>query len=161
MEREKEMEEISYRRAVRDLYPLGLKIINFNDKLDYKRFLPLYYFVDEKNDKFVLDLQVMILLKDIDLLSKDNQPTSEKIPVDPSHLTPLWNMLKFIFLYGGSYDDKKNNMENKRYVVNFDGVDLDTKIGYELLEYKNLLVCPWRGLNGITLLLKITQKKRN
>lgn len=83
MEREKEMEEISYRRAVRDLYPLGLKIINFNDKLDYKRFLPLYYFVDEKNDKFVLDLQVMILLKDIDLLSKDNQPTSEKIPVDP------------------------------------------------------------------------------
>lgn len=90
----------------------------------------------------MLDLQVMILLKDIDLLSKDNQPTSEKIPVDPSHLTPLWNMLKFIFLYGGSYDDKKNNMENKRYVVNFDGVDLDTKIGYELLEYKKFVSLP-------------------
>lgn len=160
MEREKEMEEISYRRAVRDSYPLGLKIINFNDKLDYKRFLPLYYFVDEKNDKFVLDLQVMILLKDIDLLSKDNQPTSEKIPVDPSHLTPLWNMLKFIFLYGGSYDDKKNNMENKRYVVNFDGVDLDTKIGYELLEYKKFVSLPMAWIKWDNVVIENHAKRK-
>ncbi|EJS43321.1 hos4p [Saccharomyces arboricola H-6] len=143
MEREKELEEISYRRAVRDFYPLGLKIINFNDKHDYKRFLPLYYIVDEKNNKLVLDLQVIILLKDMDTFSKDNNLISEKFPVDPTHLAPLWNMLKFIFLYGGSYDDDKNNKkEEKRFVVNFDGVDLDTKIGYELLEYRKFINLP-------------------
>ena len=160
MEREKEMEEVSYRRAVRDLYPLGLKIINFNDKLDYRRFLPLYYFVDEKNNKLVLDLQVIILLKDMDLLSKDNRSTSEKFPVDPTHLAPLWNMLKFIFLYGGSYDDDKNSMNNKRFVVNFDGVDLDTKIGYELLEYKKFISLPMSWIKWDNVVIEDSAKRK-
>ncbi|CAI4065518.1 hypothetical protein SUVZ_09G0580 [Saccharomyces uvarum] len=161
MEREKKLEELSYRRAVRDLYPLGLKIINFNDKHDYKRFLPLYYFVDEKSNKLVLDLQVAILLKNMDLLSKDSHPISEKFPIDPTHLASLWNMLKFIFLYGGSYDDDKNDLkDNKRFVVNFDGVDLDTKIGYELLEYRKFINLPMAWIKWDEVVIDDPAKKK-
>ncbi|CAI2036845.1 hypothetical protein SEUBUCD646_0I00670 [Saccharomyces eubayanus] len=161
MEREKKLEELSYRRAVRDLYPLGLKIINFNDKHDYKRFLPLYYYVDEKSNKLVLDLQVAILLKNMDLLSKDGHSISEKFPVDPTHLASLWNMLKFIFLYGGSYDDDKNDLkDNKRFVVNFDGVDLDTKIGYELLEYRKFINLPMAWINWDEVVIDNPAKKK-
>lgn len=161
MEREKKLEELSYRRAVRDLYPLGLKIINFNDKHDYKRFLPLYYFVDEKSNILVLDLQVAILLKNMDLLSKDSHSISEKFPVDPTHLASLWNMLKFIFLYGGSYDDDKNDLkDNKRFVVNFDGVDLDTKIGYELLEYRKFINLPMAWIKWDEVVIDDPAKKK-
>lgn len=94
--------ELIRRREIRSLYPLGLRMVDFNDAEDYADYLPLYVVqMGEDGSNYALDLQICIILKDIELLASERN-VNNSIPVRNKHKKQLWNILKFIFLYGGS-----------------------------------------------------------
>lgn len=101
--------EIEKRIRIRSQYPIGLKLIKFDNDMakNFRKFLPLYYITKTINNvscKFVLDLQIMIILNDVNFLSNVTNVLS---PMDKCHVTnvtekmQIWNILKFIFLNGG------------------------------------------------------------
>lgn len=109
--------ELQKRKDIRSRYPLGLKLVDFNNYEDLQSFLPLYY-VNIDGEKYVLDLQVCVLLKDPSVIS------SRSTVVESLHRGQLWNILKFIFLQGGN--------SNK---LNLDDMTLDSRIRFETQEY--------------------------
>ncbi|KAL3229125.1 Protein HOS4 [Nakaseomyces bracarensis] len=141
LEKMKEAQELERRKSIRSLYPLGLKLISFAKKDDYARFLPLYYYTDKSTgSKYVLDIQMTVILKD-DSLNNRGHPDSHE--VKHHELRKLWNLLKFIYLYGGNYVS-----DNKpQYVVNFNGVDMETRLGFETLEFTKFSSLPMHWVN--------------
>lgn len=141
----KEAEELERRKAIRALYPLGLKLISYTNKDDYHRYLPLYYYVDDADGtRYVLDIQMSVILKDDELT---NREYDRKHKVGKQETRQLWNLLKFIYLYGGNFTSD----DRQRYVVNFDGVDIETRLGFETLEYTKFANLPmhWIPLDAI------------
>lgn len=88
--------ELERRRKIRAQYPLGLRAIDFDRRDEFQRFLPIYY-VTIDGLRHVLDLQVCILLKDESFLAKCEN--GRDIP--QAQKEQIWNIFKFIFLYGG------------------------------------------------------------
>ncbi|AQZ15769.1 HOS4 (YIL112W) [Zygosaccharomyces parabailii] len=142
LEESQRQEQLAHRREIRSQYPLGLKLVDFNNKEDYHSYLPLFYVVFDGSEH-VLDLQACVLLKDTSVLGQSN-------PVDQLHKEQLWNILKFIFLMGGV----------DRHLVDFSSSDLQTRIHYEQQEFgkfANLPMhwIPWDAISG-----KLEEKKR-
>ena len=137
---ERRENELARRRKVRELYPLGLKLIDFSDKTNIDDFLPLYYVVRGKSEeRFVLDLQIIAILKDNDLV----KGLDHTFDVDSKDKEQLWNVLKFIFLCGG-----RNNLMYEKAIQ---GSDLDTRIAYEAGEFNKFANLPmhWVRLDDI------------
>lgn len=124
LEENKKQVELRRRKDIRSMYPLGLKLINFKTIDDIDSFLPLYY-VNMNNRKFVLDLQVCVLLKDSSVIDFNAQS------VEPLHREQLWNILKFIFLQGGT----NNNLA-------LDAMSLDERINFEKQEFSKFYKLP-------------------
>lgn len=159
---EKETELIK-RRKIRSFYPLGLKLIDFQDKSDYMNFLPLYYTQNCNEVKYVLDLQICVILKDVNLLSSGTGTEGDgKILVEMKHKKQLWNMLKFIFLCGGNYttNTKKEANDFHNYFVNFDGVNLKTRINYELQEFTKFTNLPFHWIKWEDIVIDDDDKKK-
>ncbi|QLQ78967.1 hypothetical protein HG537_0B03140 [Torulaspora globosa] len=125
---EKEL-EIHRRREIRSLYPLGLKLIDFNDKTDQDDFLPMYY-VKLNQSNYVLDLQLCVILKNPELISQLTD--IEKIPVAIKHRKQLWNILKTTFLYGGP---KNKHLFNSP-------TPIESQLQFELQEYNKFSNLP-------------------
>lgn len=129
--RKKEL-ELLHRREIRSLYPLGLRLIDFNDSSDQENFLPLYYVeIGDEKLKYVLDLQLCVILKNPGLISKLTD--IEKIPVAAKHKRQLWNILKPTFLYGGP----KN-----RHLLNWGALDLQSQMQFEIQECRKFTNLP-------------------
>lgn len=159
---EKETELIK-RRKIRSFYPLGLKLIDFQNKSDYMNFLPLYYTKNCDEVKYVLDLQICVILKDVNLLSSGTGTEGDgKILVEMKHKKQLWNMLKFIFLCGGNNttDTKKEANDFHNYSVNFDGVNLETRINYELQEFMKFTNLPFHWIKWEDVVIDDDDKKK-
>lgn len=126
--------ELQKRKDIRSMYPLGLKLVDFNKNDDMDAFLPLYY-ININNQKYVLDLHACILLKDSTVIDP-NAPT-----VEPLHREQLWNILKFIFLQGGT----NNNLQ-------LDAMSLDERINFERQEFSkfNQLPLHWIPYESLT-----------
>ncbi|GAV53589.1 hypothetical protein ZYGR_0AK00910 [Zygosaccharomyces rouxii] len=116
--------ELQRRKDIRSMYPLGLKLINFKAIDDISSFLPLYYF-NMNSQKYVLDLQACVLLKDSSVMDFNAQP------VEPLHREQLWNILKFIFLQGGS----NNNL-------NLGALSLGERMNFERQEFSKFNQLP-------------------
>ncbi|QLL31453.1 hypothetical protein HG536_0B03160 [Torulaspora globosa] len=128
---EKEL-EILRRREIRSFYPLGLRLIDFNDKTDQDDFLPTYFVkLGEDQSKYVLDLQLCVILKNPGFISQ--LANSEKIPVAMRHRKQLWNILKTTFLYGGP----KN-----RHLLNWEALNIQSRMHFELQEYNKFSSLP-------------------
>lgn len=124
--------EILRRREIRSLYPLGLRLIDFNDKTDRDDFLPMYYVkLGDDQSQYVLDLQLCVILKNPGLLSQ--LTNTKKIPVATKHRKQLWNILKTTFLYGGP----KN-----RHLLNWEALNLQSQMHFELQEYNKFSNLP-------------------
>ncbi|CCD23404.1 Hos4p NDAI_0B03700 [Naumovozyma dairenensis CBS 421] len=138
-------QDLQNRRSIRALYPIGLRLIDLNDKKNYMSFMPLYYIV--KNQiRYVLDLQLYVLTKDESILKYE---PSEK--VEPEHKEQLWSLLKFIFLNGGRTDvgeDKEEDEDDKKvqYRVNFKRYDIDTRLRIETQEYDKFANLPMKWI---------------
>ena len=144
--KEKEAFEVTKRRKIRELYPLGLKLINFQIKNDYNDFLPLYYIIKDDGLKYVFNLQISILLKDTTLfqVAEDRDHTSTFSDNDKIQ---LWNLMKFIYLYGGNHES-----DDKKYYVDFSKVDLSARMDLEKLELEKFCKLPmeWIKWDDIT-----------
>lgn len=141
LEKLKEAQELERRKAIRALYPLGLKLISFANKDDYARYLPLYYYTNKTTgSKYVLDIQMTVILKDDTL---NNREFADSHEVKPQEHRKLWNLLKFIYLYGGNYSSDKK----PQYVVNLNGVDIETRLGFETLEFTKFANLPMHWIN--------------
>ncbi|SCW01987.1 LAFE_0E11650g1_1 [Lachancea fermentati] len=141
LEREKLMEEqkqillrnqaeIERRHRIRAQYPLGLKLIDFENKSDYQRYLPLYYVMID-GVKRVLDLQICIILKDTDI----NENFVDKIEITLPQKEQLWNVYQFIFLRGG-------NGPGSKYTTDFDNLPLESRINIKRAELAKFLALP-------------------
>lgn len=144
MEKEK---ELSKRRQIRTFYPFGLKLINFNEKDDYEKFTPLYYIMNA-GKRFVLDLQMLVILKDPEILKLNSDPDS--IAVEAKHIEQIWNMLKFIFLLGGS--------NNEYHSIFHSSNDISGKIKFELTEFEKFEKLSIHWINWAN--IKIEDNKR-
>lgn len=159
--RERETELVK-RREIRSLYPLGLKLIDFQDKSDYMNFLPLYYTKNSNELKYVLDLQVCVILKDAKLLSSETGTDGGgKIRVEMKHKKQLWNMLKFIFLCGGNNvsNSEKEVNDSHNYSVKFDRLNLETRINYELQELMKFTNLPLHWIKWDDIIIDDESKK--
>lgn len=131
--------ELVRRREIRSLYPIGLRLVDFNNADDYHDYLPLYFAqVGEDGSKYVLDLQVCVILKDTNFLYNEHN-IQNNIPVQLKHKRQLWNIMKFIFLNGG-----KNAFD-------WNSCSLQDRIQFELQEYKKFSNLPlqWIKLQDI------------
>lgn len=131
--------ELVKRREIRSLYPIGLRLVDFNNADDYHDYLPLYFAqVGEDGSKYVLDLQLCVILKDTNFLYNEHT-IQNKIPVQSKHKRQLWNIMKFIFLNGG-----KN-------AFNWNSCSLQARIQFELQEYTKFSNLPlqWIKLQDI------------
>lgn len=131
--------ELVRRREIRSLYPIGLRLVDFNNADDYHDYLPLYFAqVGEDGSKYVLDLQLCVILKDTNFLYNEHT-IQNKIPVQSKHKRQLWNIMKFIFLNGG-----KN-------AFNWNSCSLQARIQFELQEYTKFSNLPlqWIKLQDI------------
>lgn len=129
-EQQKNQAEIERRQRIRSQYPFGLKIIDFSETEDYRRYLPLYYTIIG-DDKYVLDIQMCIILKDSEIAKKDY----DNIEVSSSSKSQLWNILKFIFLYGG-------NGQGKKYQLELKDLPLTERIKFEMEEFQKFAALP-------------------
>ncbi|AMD21523.1 HFL333Cp [Eremothecium sinecaudum] len=133
-QRERELrdqEEVEKRKTIRQMYPLGLKLVDFMVKDDYHHYFPILYIVHE-NQRYVLDTQISIILKDPNFAK---QPHTS-LPVASQNLPQLWNVYKFIFLHGG-YGAKTK--------VDFQHLSFEKQLLLEAQEYKKftLLQLHW------------------
>ncbi|QLG72525.1 hypothetical protein HG535_0D02330 [Zygotorulaspora mrakii] len=152
----KQEAELARRKEVRAMYPLGLKLIDFRDNKDYLDYLPLYYIEkrsirdgsDAEGDvRYVLDLQVCVILKDKTIFSSQSA-IKERIEVSPAHNQQLWNVLRFILLCGGY----RNSRNDYKYFVDLYGNSLEARIQFETNEYRKFLQLPlhwirWDDIN--------------
>lgn len=134
--------EIARRREIRSLYPLGLRLVDFNDTDDYISYLPLYFIeAGVENTKYVLDLQVCVITKDANF-STNVQDIHGGIPVQMKHKRQLWNIMKLIFLYGGN-----------KYAFDWGATSLPKRTQFELQEYAKFSNLPmqWVKLQDISI----------
>ncbi|CCK70450.1 Hos4p KNAG_0E01880 [Huiozyma naganishii CBS 8797] len=135
-----EGEELDRRRRVRALYPLGLKLVNFHALDDVERYFPVYYVTLDHGERYVLDLQMLVILKRSTLISHANS-----VPItDLNVKARLWNIYKYIFLFGGHNNDH-------HYETLFQNSDISSRLTAELQEFHrfaNLPMSwvPWDGL---------------
>ena len=160
--RHQQEDDLKMRLDIRSRYPLGLKIItqkfNDNDKTDdMSEYLPIFIRILSNGNelkRYVLDLQLQILIgqkKYNEIISKFKEEEKETviIPITAEkEKEPLWNMTKFIFLYGGSYDN--NNNTNELYET-IQKLDLETRLEFESTEYNKFAQLPmnWVCLDNL------------
>ncbi|SCV05428.1 LANO_0H07272g1_1 [Lachancea nothofagi CBS 11611] len=132
--------EIDRRRRIRSLYPLGLRLVNFKVSDDFQRFLPMY-FVTLGGQRHVLDLQVCVFLKDVAFLSKFH----EGLEVSRIHKAQIWNIYKFIFMYGG------RDLESELY-TDLEAMPFRNRAELESQEQGRFLALPmhWIPWNAVT-----------
>ena len=99
--------EVEKRLKIRERYPIGLRVIDFKDLENYDKFGPVYYFTED-GSKWVLDLQISVIIKSS--TEELKKQSSEFKEVEKGQYPQLWNLFKFIFLYGGS--DNANNSKS-------------------------------------------------
>ena len=58
----KNKNEVERRQHIRSHYPIGLKLVDFNDTTDYERYGPTYYHTNN-GKRWVLDLQLSVITK--------------------------------------------------------------------------------------------------
>ncbi|CCF60220.1 hypothetical protein KAFR_0J01540 [Kazachstania africana CBS 2517] len=148
--------ELRRRRYIRSFYPLGLKLINFSTDSDYNKFLPLYYITKDQDGqiyRYVLDLQMLVILKDSDILSRSDY---DKMDVNQENKRQIWNILKFIFLDGG-IDNACSNKINA-YRANY---DLRAKIRFERQEFKKFSNLPMNWIRWEDIEIKDSKKKED
>ncbi|SMN20579.1 similar to Saccharomyces cerevisiae YIL112W HOS4 Subunit of the Set3 complex, which is a meiotic-specific repressor of sporulation specific genes that contains deacetylase activity [Maudiozyma saulgeensis] len=163
IQKQEEEDEISRRRNIRSRYPLGLKIIsdNLNSSLaddDYMKYLPLYFttFEDSGDKRFILDLQLQIILINRHELFNSivSEIQDDKIPISLiQEKTALWNMMKFIFLYGGSMNDNDTSSGNIQNTL--EQLNIDTRLDFENQEFNKFSQLPlnWIPLDNILSLI--------
>ncbi|SCU84535.1 LAMI_0C07866g1_1 [Lachancea mirantina] len=136
-EKLKNQAEIERRRALRAQYPLGLRLIDFNDDSgNIERYLPLFC-VETEGKRCVLDLHLCILVKDpflINTLKFERQ-------VSESEKRQLWNIYKFIFLSGGRDDSAKLRVDLSRVPLK-EKLDIEEKEADKFCSLK-LHWVPW------------------
>ncbi|CCH62189.1 hypothetical protein TBLA_0G02500 [Henningerozyma blattae CBS 6284] len=148
LEKDKELAELQRKREMRSNYPIGLKVINFSTLDDYASFLPLYFNV-QNNVRYVLDLQIMVIMKDLELLQKIKDGIIESIPLQQQQKEQQWTLLKFIFLYGGYYSQRTTS---NLFKVNITKLDFNSRFEFEKEERTKFLQLPmhWIKWNDIT-----------
>lgn len=156
--------EVEKRRRIRSKFPIGLRLVNFKEKDNYACYGPVYYFTED-GKRWVLELQISILLKDANF-SKMNR--MEKRPVETYTLPHVWNIFKFLFLYGGTpalLDLSKHQwsrahaIENEEY-AKFTSLELYW-ISLGDIEFKDSTRKNWVFQNLIELVspLQVTQER--
>lgn len=148
-EREKQAADLAKRKEIRNLYPIGLKFIDFSKEStnDFKCFLPLYY-KKKNNVKYILDLQIMILLKDPSLLIKVESDEIKGTPLTEQEKLQQWNLLKFIFLYGGRLSGNTN-----KHRILFQDINFKARLDFERVEKGKFIQLPmhWISWNDVAI----------
>lgn len=143
--KEKEI-EIEKRRRIRSMYPLGLKLIKFDGEIDLAS-LPLYYVV-KNSVKYVLDLQLLVILRNSEIIPQ----SIESIAItEPDDKLQLWNIHKQTFLFGGL----QNNI-TKQYTKIFNETSsLSQRLQFENEEYQKFIKLPMNWIRWETMLSQI------
>ena len=132
LERREKQLEIEKRRRIRSMYPLGLKLIKFNGEINLTNLkqIPIYYIIKD-SIKYVIDLQLLLILRDSKLIAKIR--SRQDIMIIPiikvNERLQLWNILKPQFLFG---DLNKDN----EYMQIFYNCSLSQRLQFENEEYK-------------------------
>mgnify|MGYP003365275417 CR=1 FL=1 len=156
--RHQQEDNLKMRLDIRSRYPLGLKIISQklnDDQTDnnMSKFLPILMRVlsnDNEVKRYMLDLQLQILIgqeKYNEIISEMKDEDNCVIPITTEHeKEPLWNMTKFLFLYGGSYDNNTNELYEA-----IQKLDLETRLEFETTEYTKFAQLPmnWVCLDSL------------
>ncbi|KAG0670967.1 Set3 complex subunit, partial [Maudiozyma exigua] len=160
--RHQQEDDLKMRLDIRSRYPLGLKIIsqrlnNSGIDNDISEYLPIFFTNlsnDNEQKKYVLDLQLQILIgqdkyneiiSSIKMEEDNNSNSIISISIkNEQEMEPLWNMTKFIFLYGGKSND---NHTNELYET-IQKLDFQTRLEFERTEYNKFAQLP---LNWICL----------
>lgn len=135
--------ELERRRRIRELYPLGLKLINFNKTAipeDVTNdFLPLYYMVRD-GIKYVLDLQLLVICQDTSMLVHSAGDRSIRI-TDQDEKLQLWNIHRRTFLFGGDSDRE----------MSFHQARMSQKLKFEGGEFTKFCQLPmsWTPLDNV------------
>ncbi|AGO11546.1 AaceriADL244Wp [[Ashbya] aceris (nom. inval.)] len=129
----RDQQEIEKRIAIRDQYPLGLKLVDFQNRADYNRYLPVPYIVRD-GARYLLDLHAAVLCKNPEI----SRAGTRAVPVSPENRPQLWNIYKFLFLYGGYGPG--------HYLVDFSHHSLEEQLHLEHQEYLRFVRIPLHWL---------------
>lgn len=150
LERQERRLQIEKRRRIRNMYPLGLKLIKFNGQLNLISLtqIPIYYIVKDSN-KYVFDLQLLFILRDSQMLTKlINRQDITILPIiNSNERLQLWNVLKPQFLFGDL------NRDNE-YMNVFYNCSLSQRIQFENEEYKKFNELPMNWIRWNELVCK-------
>lgn len=131
--------EIENRIKIRSMYPIGLILIDFEDlTISLDNYLPLYY-TNYQDEIYVLDLQISIILRDVNFTKKHHKKHS----VTDQSRFQLWNIYKFLFLFGG------NGLGHK--ILDLSDLSLDGFCEFEEQEFLKFIQLPlnWIAFNEI------------
>ncbi|CCE63607.1 hypothetical protein TPHA_0F01220 [Tetrapisispora phaffii CBS 4417] len=138
--------EINHRRQVRALYPIGLKLINFQSDgiLSISKLancLPIYYITNVDDGlKYVLNLQMLLVLQDKvfgDVESDINQSSTSIDITNSNKKLQVWNIFSFLFLFGGNNNRKK---------IDLGSISLNSRIVFEKKEFIKFSLLPLRWI---------------
>lgn len=161
LERKEKRLEIEKRRRIRNMYPLGLKLIKFNGELDATnlRHIPIYYIVKD-SIRYVFDLQLLLILRDSQIITKilNRQDITVSPIINVNERLQLWNILKPQFLFG------ELNKDNE-YMNIFHSCSLSQRLQFENEEYKKFNELPMNWIRWDELVCKTdlisSELKRN